>query len=237
MISSTVRANLRVENWKKEPLMVLLGRISKATVEAAKKVKINGTVLKQVLLLTSKRYSITFMAIGTARSGKRSASKPQPRRITAAGTGKRRWRSSPWVAPVEAGPDVLRAQLRRTCRLEDSGDGQDLKVNLEKISAETEKELARRTNEELARARRSEERRKQERGSASDTSSKAAATKEAALKAGKTARDSARRPAQATTRRSKASNLRPAVLSDDDLEMRHKRLDRGGAELRPITSV
>jgi ParB/RepB/Spo0J family partition protein len=70
-LSPTVRASRRVENWKKEQPMLVLARIAKATVEAAKRVKINGTVLKTALALSSEEvfehvYSDRYREIGKA---------------------------------------------------------------------------------------------------------------------------------------------------------------------------
>jgi ParB/RepB/Spo0J family partition protein len=160
-VSPTARANRRVENWKKEQPMLVLARIAKATVEAAKKVKVTGTPLKQAMELVSDEvfdhvYSDRYREVGKAFGLEAAAEK--------------NYSGRDWQAPLEtfAGDSPLTrlvltycthnfgehstAKIRSMAKL--------FKVNVTKIEKDAEKELAAKTREELARAKKSEARRK-----------------------------------------------------------------------------
>lgn len=160
-ISPAVRASRRVEQWRKEQPMVVLARIAKAAVEAAKKVKLNSKVLKQILSLTSAEvfdhvYSDRYREVGKAFG------------LKAAANGNHSGRD--WQEPLErfAGDSPL-ARLVLTFCAHNFGEHSGAKihaiakvfeVNAAMISKGAREELATRTREELARARLSEERRK-----------------------------------------------------------------------------
>ncbi len=161
-ISASVRANRRVETWKKEHPMVVLGRIGKATVEAAKKVKISSKLLKQVLALTSAEafdhvYSDRYREIGKAFGLEAAAEKHHSGRD--------------WQAPLEEfTADNPIARLVLTFCAHNFGDHSSAKVrelakvfrvDVKKISVEAESELTARTRAELARAKKSEAREKE----------------------------------------------------------------------------
>jgi ParB/RepB/Spo0J family partition protein len=159
--SPTERANRRVENWKKEQPMVVLARIAKATVEAAKKVKVTGTPLKQAMALVGDEvfdhvYSDRYREVGKAFGLEAAADKNHSGRD--------------WREPLDqfAGDNPLAKLVLTYCAHnfgEHSGSKiQDIakvfKVDVRKISAEADKELAAKTREELVRARKSQQRQK-----------------------------------------------------------------------------
>jgi ParB/RepB/Spo0J family partition protein len=160
-VSPTVRANRRVENWKREQPMVVLARIAKATVEAAKKVKINGTLLKNALALSSDEvfdhvYSDRYRQVGKAFGLEAAADKNHSGRD--------------WQSPLEKFTDVNPlSKLVLTYCAHNFGEpsaaklhamAKLFKVNIDKIVADAEKELATRCHAELLRARNSEQRQK-----------------------------------------------------------------------------
>jgi hypothetical protein len=162
-VSPPVRANRRVENWKKEQPMVVLARIAKATVEASKKLKINGTLLKQAMALSSEEvfdhvYSDRYREVGKAFGLEAAADKNHSGRD--------------WQSPLEkfTGESALARLVLTFCAHnfgEHSGSkiremAKVFKVNVAKISAEAEKELTAKTREELARAKATEQQRKQQ---------------------------------------------------------------------------
>jgi hypothetical protein len=162
-ISPTVRANRRVENWKKEQPMVVLARIAKATIEVAKNVRINGTLLRQTLSLSSEEvfdhvYSDRYREISKAFGLRASAQKNHSGRD--------------WQSPLEeftAGSPLARLVLTFCAHNFSEHSGSKIremakvfKVSVAKITAEAKKELATKTHEELARARGSEQRRKEQ---------------------------------------------------------------------------
>jgi ParB/RepB/Spo0J family partition protein len=161
-LSATARANRRVETWKKEQPMLVLGRIAKATVEAANKIKLNSKVLKQILSLTSAEafdhvYSDRFREVGKAFGLEAAAEKNHSGRD--------------WQAPLEnftADNPIARlvltycahnfgehsaAKIRAVAKL--------FKVDVMRIEKDAQKELAARTQTELARAKKSEARGKE----------------------------------------------------------------------------
>lgn len=161
-VSPTVRANRRVENWKKEQLMVVLARIAKATVEAAKKVKIPHGVLKQALSLASAEafdhvYSDRYREVGKAFGLEAAAEKSHSGRD--------------WQGPLENfTTDNPVARLVLTYCAHNFGEhsatkvrelARLFKVDVKKISIEAERELAARTQQELARTKKSEGREKE----------------------------------------------------------------------------
>ena len=162
-VSPTVRADRRVENWKKEQPIVVLARIAKATVEAAKKVRLNGTLLKQAMALSSEEvfdhvYSDRYREVGKAFGLAAAAEKNHSGRD--------------WQSPLEefTGDSPLARLVLTFCAHnfgEHSGSkirdmAKVFKVNVAKISAEAEKELATKTRAEFARAKASEQKRKQQ---------------------------------------------------------------------------
>jgi len=160
-ISQTERANRRVESWKKEQPMVVLARVAKATVGAAKKIKLNNAQLKQILALTSAElfdhvYSDRYREVGKAFALEAAAEKNHSGRD--------------WQRPLEkfAGDSPVAKLVLTFCAHnfgEHSGSkicamAKLFKVNVATISKDAEKELAARTREELARANNPEVHRK-----------------------------------------------------------------------------
>ena len=141
--------------------MLVLARIAKATVEAAKKVKVTGTQLKQAMALVSDEvfdhvYSDRYREIGKAFGLEAAAEKNHSGRD--------------WQGPLEkfAGDSPV-AKLVLTYCAHNFGEHSEskirevakvFKVDIQGISAEAEKELAAKRREELARARSLEQRRK-----------------------------------------------------------------------------
>lgn len=139
--------------------MLVLGRVAKATVEAAKKVKLNSTQLKQALSLTSAElfdhvYSDRYRDVGKAFGLEAAADKSHSGRD--------------WQQPLkEFVGDSPLAKLVLTFCAHNFGEhaGSDiyalaklLKVDVAAITKDADKELATRTREELARARRTTDR-------------------------------------------------------------------------------
>lgn len=171
-VSPKERANRRVENWKKEQPMVVLARIAKATVEAAKKVKVTGKQLKQAMALVSDEvfdhvYSDRYREIGKAFGLEAAVEKNHSGRD--------------WQAPLEKfTAESPLARLVLTYCAHNFGEhagskiralAKTFKVDVAKISSEAEKELAAKTREEIMRAQRVEERRKAGRGTATSAPS------------------------------------------------------------------
>jgi hypothetical protein len=151
-----------VENWKKEQPMLVLARIAKATVEAAKKVKVTGAPLKQATALVGDEvfdhvYSDRYREVGKAFGLEPAAEKNHSGRD--------------WQASLEkfAGDCALAKLVLTFCAHnfgEHSGSkirdiAKVFKVDAREISAKAEKELAAKVREELARAKKSEARRKE----------------------------------------------------------------------------
>jgi ParB/RepB/Spo0J family partition protein len=169
-LSPTVRANRRVENWKKEQPMLVLARIAKETVEAAKKVKISGTLLKQALALCSEEvfdhvYSDRYREVGKAFDLEAAAEKNHSGRD--------------WQAPLEKfTADNPLARLVLTLCAHNFGEhsaskiramAKIFKVDVAKISADAEQELKNRVDDERSRACHLEERHKRQRGASNDS--------------------------------------------------------------------
>lgn len=160
-ISPTERANRRVENWKKEQTMLVLARIAKATVEAAKKVKARGVPLKQAMALVGDEvfdhvYSDRYREVGKAFGLDAAAEQNHSGRD--------------WQTPLEkfVGDSPLAKLVLTLCAHnfgEHSGSkireiAKVFKVDVREISVKAEKELAAKVRGELARAKKSEARRK-----------------------------------------------------------------------------
>jgi len=158
-ISATERANRRVETWKKEQPMLVLARVAKATVEAAKKVKVTGTPMKQAMALVSDEvfdhvYSDRYREVGKAFGLEAAAEKNHSGRD--------------WQKPLEdfAGGNPVAKLVLTFCAHnfgEQSGSkiqaiAKLFKVNVATISQDVGKELSIRAGEELARARNAEKR-------------------------------------------------------------------------------
>jgi len=160
-ISPTERANRRVENWKEEQPTLVLARIAKATVEAAKRIKINSAVLQQALSLASAEvfdhvYSDRYREVGKAFGLEAVPDKNHSGRD--------------WQPPLENFVDGSPlAKLVLTLCAHNFGEhsgskireiAKVFKVDMREISVKAEKELAAKVREELARAQKSEARRK-----------------------------------------------------------------------------
>jgi hypothetical protein len=158
-ISATERANRRVENWKKEQPMLVLARIAKATVEAAKKVKVTGAPLKQAMALVGDEvfdhvYSDRYREVGKAFGLEPAADKNHSGRD--------------WQGSLEAFTgDSHLAKLVLTYCAHNFGEhaatkicelAKLFKIDVAKISAVAEKELTARVRQESARARSAEQR-------------------------------------------------------------------------------
>lgn len=161
-ISPTARANRRVETWKKEQPTLVLGRVAKATVEAGKKVRISSKLLKQILSLTSAEvfdhvYSDRYREVGKAFGLEAAAEKNHSGRD--------------WQEPLEkfAAESPVASLVLTFCAhnfAEHSAAkiralAKLFKVDVATIEKDTKEELVTRTQEELARAKKSEARRKE----------------------------------------------------------------------------
>ena len=160
-ISPTERANRRVETWKKEQPMLVVARIAKATVEAAKKVKVTGAPLKQAMALVGDEvfdhvYSDRYREVGKAFGLEPAADKNHSGRD--------------WQGSLEAfAGDSHLAKLVLTYCAHNFGEhaatkvramAKLFKVNANKISTNADRELAARCKDELARATKGAERQK-----------------------------------------------------------------------------
>jgi hypothetical protein len=145
--------------------MVVLGRIAKATVEAAKKVKVANSVLRKALSLAGAEvfdhvYSDRYREVGKGFGLEAAAEKNHSGRD--------------WQGPLEqfAGENPLAKLVLTYCAHnfgEHSGPkireiAKVFKVNVGTIATQADKELAAKTREELARVNKSEAR-KQSAGS------------------------------------------------------------------------
>jgi ParB family chromosome partitioning protein len=161
-VSPTERANRRVENWKKEQPMLVLAQIAKATVEAAKKIKVTRVQRKLTMALVSDEvfdhvYSDRYREVGKAFGLEAAAEKNHSGRD--------------WRDPLEkfAGDSPLAKLVLTFCAhnfSEHSGAkireiAKVFQVDARKIAAKAEKDLAAKMSEELRRARRLEQPRKQ----------------------------------------------------------------------------
>ncbi len=162
-VSPREHANRRIENWKKEQPMLVLARIAKATVEAAKKPKVTGAQLKQATALVSDEvfdhvYSDRYREIGKAFGLEAEADKQHSGRD---------WRRS---LEAFAGKSPLAKLVLTFCAhnfSEHSGAkvreiAKVFKVDARRIAAEAERDLATQVSEELRRARRLKQPRKQQ---------------------------------------------------------------------------
>jgi ParB/RepB/Spo0J family partition protein len=169
-LSATARAGRRVETWKKEQPMVVLGRIAKATVEAAKKATLNSAQLKRILALTSEElfdhvYSDRYRDVGKAFGLEAAAEKNHSGRD--------------WQEPLEKfTADNPVARLVLTYCAHNFGEhsagkiramAKVLKVDVATISNVAGRELATRTQEEQAQAKKSEARQKENLASSAKT--------------------------------------------------------------------
>jgi hypothetical protein len=142
--------------------MVVLARIAKATVEAAKKVKINGTFLQQALAPSSEEvfdhvYSDRYREVGKAFGFEAVADKNHSHRD--------------WQSPLEEfTEDSPLARLVLTFCADNFGEhsaakvratAKFFKVDVARIEKEAQEEVEARTQDELARAKKAEPRRKE----------------------------------------------------------------------------
>jgi hypothetical protein len=163
-VSPTLRANRRIETWKKEHPMVVLTRIAKATVEAANKVKIPAPLLTQVFTTAAEEvfdhvYSDRYREIGKAFGLEPGENRNHSGRD--------------WQGPLERFAGSALARLVLTYCAHNFGEhsaskiramAKIFKINVEKIVSLAEKELNVRISEESKRAQRGETRRKSAKG-------------------------------------------------------------------------